>query len=275
MSRRRQNRRCTQPHRQALPQPRAVNPAVPEHGIQVRPFAVGFTKSFTFAKSRNHWHELIYASDGVMSIHTDNGSWVVPPHRAVWVPAGMERRIEVAAGLSMRSLYFKPGAGRLPRECCVLNVPPLLRELILHTIEIGMLNRRIPSHARLIGVLIDQLRVLSTVPLQLPQPGDPRARKVAALLSANPGETMGLAEIGRHAGASARTIERLFRAETKMTFAKWRERLTLLNALRLLASGNAVTNVALDLGYASPSAFIAMFKRAFGTTPLRYYRAQA
>lgn len=252
-----------------------MNPAVPEHGIQVRPFAVGFTKSFAFAQTRSDWHELIYASDGVMSIHTDKGSWVVPPHRAVWVPAGMERRIEVAAGLSMRSLYFKPGAARLPRECCVVNVPPLLRELILHTIEIGMLNRTIPSHARLIGVLIDQLRVLSTVPLQLPQPRDPRARKVAALLSANPSEAMPLAKIGRHAGASARTIERLFRAETKMTFAKWRERLRLLNALRLLASGNAVTNVALDLGYASPSAFIAMFKRAFGTTPSRYYRMQA
>lgn len=248
---------------------------MPESGIRVRPFAVGFTKSFTFAKSRSPWHELIYASEGVMSIHTVSGSWVVPPHRAVWVPAGIERRIEVAAGLSMRSLYFKPGAGRLPRECCVVNVPPLLRELILHTIEIGMLNRTIPSHARLIGLLIDQLRVLSTVPLQLPQPVDPRARNAAALLSEELGEAKSLAEIGRRVGASPRTIERLFRAETKMTFAKWRERLKLMHALRLLAAGNAVTNVALDLGYASPSAFIAMFKRAFGTTPSRYYRTGA
>lgn len=252
-----------------------VNPAVPESGIQVRPFAVGFTKSFTFATSRSHWHELIYASEGVMSIHTKSGSWVVPPHRAVWVPARMDRRIEVAAGLSMRSLYFKPGAGQLPRGCCVVNVPPLLRELILHTIEIGMLNRTIPAHARLIGVLIDQLRVLTTVPLQLPQPTDPRARKVAALLSADPAENLPLPEIARQAGASPRTIERLFCAETKMTFAKWRERLKLLDALRLLAAGSAVTNVALDLGYASPSAFIAMFKRAFGTTPSRYYRTEA
>jgi AraC-like DNA-binding protein len=238
----------------------------------VRPFAVGFTKNYTFAKSRSEWHGLIYASAGVMSVHTAGGSWVVPPHRAVWVPAGMERRIEVSAGLAMRTLYFKPGVAKaLPRDCCVVNVPPLLRELILHTIEIGMLNRAIPAHARLIGVLIDQLKELSTVPLQLPQPADPRAVKVAALLEAKPGAKLPLGKIARQAGASARTIERLFRTETKMTFAGWRERLRLLHALRLLAAGEAVTNVALELGYGSPSAFIVMFRRAMGTTPSRYY----
>jgi AraC-like DNA-binding protein len=253
---------------------RAISPSNPESGIQVRPFAVGFTKNYAFAKSRSEWHGLIYASAGVMSVHTASGSWVVPPHRAVWVPAGMERRIEVSAGLAMRTLYFKPGLAKsLPRDCCVVNVPPLMRELILHTIDIGMLNRTIPSHARLIGVLIDQLRALSTVPLQLPQPTDPRAVKVAAMLEAKPGAKLPLGKIARQAGASARTIERLFRAETKMTFASWRERLRLLHALRLLAAGEAVTNVALELGYASASAFIAMFRRAVGTTPSRYYRA--
>jgi AraC-like DNA-binding protein len=177
----------------------------------------------------------------------------------------------VSAGLAMRSPYFKPGMARsLPRECCVVNVPPLLRELILYTIDIGMLNRAIPAHARLIGVLVDQLRVLSTVPLQLPQPADPRAIKAAALVGAEPG--LPLDTIARQAGASPRTIERLFRAETKMTFAKWCERLRLLHALRLLAGGEPVTNVALELGYSNPSAFTAMFRRALGTTPSRYSR---
>lgn len=247
--------------------------ADPESGIRVRPFAVGFTKDFTFATSRSDWHGLIYASSGVMSVHTASGSWVVPPHRAVWVPAGVERRLEVSAGLALRTLYFKPGVARsLPRHCCVVNVTPLLRELILHTIDLGMLNRAIPSHARLIGLLIDQLRGLSTVPLQLPQPSDPRAVQVAALLKAHPKRRLPLPVIAKEVGASARTIERLFRAETKMTFAEWRERLRLLHALRLLAGGEPVTNVALELGYASPSAFTVMFRRAFGTTPSRYYR---
>jgi AraC-like DNA-binding protein len=246
--------------------------ARPESGIRVRPFAVGFTRNFTFARSRSEWHGLIYASAGVMSVHTTEGSWIVPPHRAVWVPAGTACRIEVSAGLTMRSLYFKPGMARsLPRTCCVVNVPPLLRELILHTIELGMLNRTIPSHARLIGVLIDQLRVLRAVPLQLPQPADPRAARVAALLAANLASALSLQTIARRTGASPRTIERLFRAETGMTFDKWRERLRLLHALRRLAAFEPVTNVALELGYSSPSAFIAMFRRAFGTTPSRYF----
>jgi len=253
--------------------PHAASPCTPESGIRVRQFAVGFTSNFTFARSRSDWHGLIYASAGVMSVHTDARSWVVPPHRAVWVPAGTECSIEVSAGLAMRSLYFKPGVARsLPRECCVVNVPPLLRELILHTIEIGMLNRTIPAHARLIGVLVDQLRVLRAVPLQLPQPSDPRAANVAAQLALSPGRRLSLGAVARRAGASARTIERLFRTETNMTFAKWRERLRLLRALRLLAGGEAVTNVALELGYASPSAFTAMFRRAFGTTPSGYYK---
>jgi len=252
-------------------QRRVRQPAVPEWGIQVRPFSVGFTKAYTFARGRSDWHGLIYASAGVLHVHTDRGSWVVPAHRAMWVPAGVDRTIEVSAGLAMRSLYFKPGVARsLPRDCCVLNVPPLLRELILHTCDLGMLNRTIPSHARLIGVLVDQLRALQAVPLQLPQPIDPRARQAAALLGAHPQLT--LPALARAAGASPRTLERLFRAETNMTFAKWRERRRLLEALRLLAAGESVTAIALDLGYATPSAFIAMFRRALGTTPSRYYR---
>jgi AraC-like DNA-binding protein len=260
--------------RQAVVEP--ISPAHPESGIQVRPFAVGFTSNYTFPRSRSEWHGLIYASAGVMSVHAAGGTWVVPPHRAVWVPAGVERSIEVSAGLALRTLYFKPGVARaLPRDCCVVNVPPLLRELILHTIDIGMLNRAIPAHARLIGVLIDQVKGLSSVPLQLPQPSDGRARRVAAALAADPGGKWPLATLARQAGASPRTLERLFRAETRMTFAKWRERLRLLHALRLLASGLAVTTVALELGYASPSAFVAMFRRAFGTTPSRYYQRGA
>jgi AraC-like DNA-binding protein len=253
-------------------QPQNPSPAHPESGIQVRPFAVGFTEAYKFDRKRYDWDGLVYASEGVMSIQTAKGSWVVPPHRAVWVPAGVEHSTEVSPGPSLRTLFFRPRLLKsLPRDCCVVNVPPLLRELILHTVEIGMLNRTIPAHARLIGVLRDQIEVLGVVPLQLPRPTEPRARRVAELLTANPGDTSSLEAIAKRVGASPRTIERLFQAQTRMAFGKWRERLRLLRALRLLAANEPVTNVALDLGYASTSAFIAMFKRAFGTTPRRYF----
>jgi AraC-like DNA-binding protein len=173
----------------------------------------------------------------------------------------------------MRTLYLAPRLSRsLPAGCQVLSVSPLLRELILHAVALGGLHRRVPAQARLIGVLLDQLRVLPAPALTLPQPRDPRAVKVAGALRANPGDPRPLAVlVGR--GASLRTLERRFRVETGMTLGRWRQQLRLVEALRLLAVGAPVTSVALDVGYDSPSAFVSVFRRTFGTTPGRYFRA--
>ena len=152
-----------------------------------------------------------------------------------------------------------------------MNVSPLLRELILHTIHIGMLDRNIPSQARLIGVIIDQLQTISTIPLRLPMPLDQRAVRVAEILRQKPDDTRSIEQISKTVGAAKRTIERLFLSETDMTFGKWRQQLRLLHALRLLASGQSVTTVGFEVGYDSTSAFIAAFKNVFGTTPGRYY----
>ena len=160
----------------------------------------------------------------------------------------------------------------LPSECRAVNVPPLLRELILHTIRLGLLHQNVPNEARLAGILLDQLEALPAVPLQLPMPRDPRARTVAGLLERHPGAVRKLTAFAREVGASRRTLERLFRAETHLTLGRWRQRLRLIHALRRLATGRSVTRVALDLGYDSPSAFVAMFKRELGTTPGRYFR---
>ena len=103
---------------------RVVSPAFPESGIQVRPYSVAFTEDYVFARGHSDWHGLIYASAGVLSVRSASGTWVVPAHRAVWVPGGTQRTIEVSAGLVMRSLYFKPRLARsLPRDCCVVNIP--------------------------------------------------------------------------------------------------------------------------------------------------------
>jgi AraC-like DNA-binding protein len=133
------------------------------------------------------------------------------------------------------------------------------------------LQRGIPCEARLIGVILDQIQALPEAALQLPLPRDARASKVAELLQANPADPASLEQISRKVGASPRTIERLFRSETNMGFRKWRQRLRLLHALRLLAAGQPVTNVALESGYDSTSAFISMFRRELGTTPSRYH----
>jgi AraC-like DNA-binding protein len=124
-------------------------------------------------------------------------------------------------------------------------------------------------------MVIDHLKAVESVPLQLPRPVDPRAQKVVARLVASPGEHRKLEKLCRECGASKRTIQRLFREETKMTFSRWRQQLRLLHAMQRLASGEKVTAAALDAGYNSTSAFIAMFRKQLGKTPARYLESRA
>ena len=209
-----------------------------------------------------------------MTVRTEQGAWVVPTHRAVWIPAGVPHAIAISGLVAMRTLYLKPKLIKtLGQDCCVLNVSPLLKELILRVCALETLDRKIPSHDHLIRVILDQLHSIQLVPLQLPNPLDPRAKRVAEALSAGPGDLRPFAQICKAAGASKRTIERLFRKEVGMTVGKWRQQLRLMQSMRLLAGGAKVTHAALEAGYSTPSAFIAMFGRALGTTPAAYFRA--
>lgn len=241
--------------------------------VDIRSYAVELSTAHTIHKhSHDDWHQLIYASRGVMTVNTATGSWVVPSRRAVWVPAGIEHEVEMSATVSVRTLYIRNGLSpALPKTCCVVSVSPLLRELILRTVEIGMLNRTERTHKHLIDVILDQFRALSTIPLNLPMPADARALRVAEIVREDPGNVKSLDQLVRNTGASKRTIERLFQIETEMTFGKWRQQLRMLHALRMLAAGETVTTAALEVGYDSTSAFISAFKLAVGTTPGRYY----
>ena len=188
------------------------------------------------------------------------------------MPAGIKHEIEMVCAVSVRTLYLRPDlSASFPQHCHVIEVSPLLRELILYTIGIGMLDRSVPAQRRLIGVIVDQLNVVQASSLKLTMPSDPRALRVADTLRERPGDTTSLAHLSKHAGASKRTIERLFQLETEMSFGKWRQQLRLLHALKLLASGESVTAVAFEVGYESTSAFIAAFKTMLGKTPARYY----
>ena len=224
-----------------------------------------------------HFHpedQLIFASRGVMTVRTAQGIWVVPPLRAVWIPAQTPHSVAMSGPVSMRTLYFLPRLIRvLPKKCFVMNVSTLLRELILHACKFPKLNRKVPVQRRIIEIIADQLQVAHSIPLQLPHPADPRAMRVVRRLLTEPGERRTLERLCKDCGASKRTIERLFIAETKMTFSRWRQQLRLLHAMQLLASGEKVTGAALDAGYSSTSGFIAMFRKQLGTTPMRYFKS--
>lgn len=221
-----------------------------------------------------HFHDrdqLVYATRGVMTVRVCDSAWVVPTHRAVWIPAAIPHSVTMSGLVAMRTLYFKPKLVKeLPRTCCVVNVPRLLEELVLHACAIGGLNARITRHRHLIAVITDQFDAIELVPLQLPNLSDPRAQRVAEIFTSNPSDSRTLAEISRSGGASKRTVERLFQEEVGMTFGKWRQQLRLMHALRLLAEGAKVTHTALEAGYSTPSAFISAFKKALGTTPRLY-----
>lgn len=226
-----------------------------------------------FPMHRHFRAQLVFASEGVMRVTTGVGTWVVPPQQAVWVPAAVDHEVHSSGPLSMRSLYVHPDAGDgLPGECCVMAVAPFLRELIVRVAELAGREDLRSSYDRLVGVVLDELRDLKAAPLHLPLPRDPRLKAVTDSLLATPGDNRDLGDWGRRAGASGRTLARLFRRETGMTFAGWRRRLRLLAAVSRLGAGESVTAVAYDLGYHSPSAFVAMFRRALGTSPGRYLK---
>ena len=215
--------------------------------------------------------QLVYASQGLITVATRDSAYVVPPQRAVWMPAGVEHRIHAHRAVAMRSLYFEPEiALGSPPAPCVLQVSPLFRELILSMVAQGNDYADDSPQARLMQVILDQVEAQPSPDLALPIPVDRRLTHIVQALIDDPADERGLGDWARAVGASQRTLNRRFLEETGMSFRDWRQRCRLLRGLELLANGDSVTRVALELGYQHPSAFIAMFRRCLGSTPLQY-----
>lgn len=251
---------------------RSTNAADYQH--VARPIAVmakDYPRGAANVPHRHHRSQLIYAATGVVAVTTPAGTWVVPPHRAVWVPAETEHWIRTSTVAALRTAFIEPAVSGLPSRCCVMAVSPLLRELLLRAVALPLDYDEDGPDGRVMALILDELPVLPVLPLHLPRPADLRLRRICDALERDPSETRTLAAWSRVVGAAPRTLARLFRAQTKMSFGAWRQQARLLAALDRLAAGEAVTAVALDLGYQSPSAFISMFRRALGASPTRYF----
>jgi AraC-like DNA-binding protein len=222
----------------------------------------------------HHHHkraQLIYASAGVTVVITDQASFVVPPQRAVWVPAGVEHEAHMRGHVSLRTLYVDPAAHPdLPGTCRVIEVTDLLRELIIEACRMPVEYDVTGRDGRVMDLILTELTAMRTTPLDVPMPSHARLVRVCTAILRDPAQSDALDEWAESAGMGRRTFTRTFRRETGVSFATWRQNVRLMEALSRLAVGQPVTTVALDVGYNSPSAFTAMFRRAFGAAPTQY-----
>ncbi|GAA5163809.1 helix-turn-helix transcriptional regulator [Pseudonocardia eucalypti] len=211
----------------------------------------------------------MYAARGVLSVHTERGTSIVPANRVAWTPAGFAHSHRAHGDTDMRIVFLPDSLAPLvPGRPAVFVASDLAREVLLALTGSRDYDRA--ASARLRRVLLDELDEAHEQPLQLPEPRDDRLRAVARMLYENPADNTPLAALGQATGASARTLSRLFRNELGMTFYEWRTQLRICHALVLLADGHDTTHVAHACGWANPSGFIAAFTGLVGTTPGRH-----
>ncbi|MGV1794072.1 AraC family transcriptional regulator [Rhizobium sp. A37_96] len=224
------------------------------------------------------WHshprgQLLYAIEGVMIVRSVEGSWVVPPSRALWLAAGLEHDVKMAGEVKIRTVFIDATAIRhMPVGSCVIEVSPLLRELIVAAVRVPLDYAEGSRDDRLMQLLVDEVHVSDVLPLHLPMPEDERLKLICEAITEHPSDTSTANQWAERLRVTAKTVHRLFVKETGMSFAQWREQARLLFALRKLASGDRIIDVAFDCGYASQSAFTAMFRRHFGKPPSEFYR---
>ncbi|MEE2691219.1 MAG: helix-turn-helix transcriptional regulator [Pseudomonadota bacterium] len=240
----------------------------------VRTLALCFSDGHEIEPHAHDWSQLLYAASGVVTVWTAQGSWVAPPHGAIWAPAGVAHAMRFAGAASLTTLYLRPGQwDSLPSTSAVIAVSPLLRELIQRAVAVGMLDGRERAHAAMADLIADEIEAQPAPALDLPLPQSAVLRRVADHVAAHPDERAGHAELAGRFGVGTRTLERGFAAETGLSLGKWRRQARLLHALRLLGAGAPVKRAAQAAGYRSASAFVAAFRASLGATPARYFEA--
>lgn len=217
--------------------------------------------------------QLLYAATGVFTVITGAGSWVVPPRRALWIPPGVAHEVHMSGAVSTRSAYVQPAAAAtagLHAQCRVIAVSALLHALLMEAVDLPAEYAVDGRDGRVMALLLDEIAAAPALPLSTPLPRDPRLARLCRRLIEAPALDVDVDTMAHKAGMSRRSFTRLFRQQTGMSFALWRQQACLLAALTRLGRGEPVTRVAADLGYASGSAFTASFRRVLGSAPSRY-----
>ncbi|WP_087016289.1 AraC family transcriptional regulator [Thaumasiovibrio subtropicus] len=223
------------------------------------------------------WGQLTYAVTGVLSVNTKQGCYMAPPQFAVWVPGNMQHQVVAQGAAEMRGLYIQTEVLHDQRwqHAFVCEITPLCRELIVRFCQQPIDYKPDTPQSRLVDTLVDELTVQRDAHIQLPLPMDKRTHSICQYLQTHPYSQESITDLGQKVGLTGRSISRLFKTETGLTFQQWRQRLRLLHALTRLEKGDNVMKVALECGYDSNSAFVAAFKKQFGQTPGRYFQTKS
>ncbi|NEG94632.1 AraC family transcriptional regulator [Leclercia adecarboxylata] len=240
------------------------------------PFAHDYTHGETEPWHSHTCAQLLHTLSGVVRVETAQGFWIVPPGRGVWLPAGTQHRLLLTGNVAARTLFIDPFArADLPSVCQVVQISTLLRELILASLHLPESYAAGSRAERIYELILDEIRGISVLPFNLPEPETPALLALCRQIQAEPGARWTTALAASQLNISERTLLRHFRQQTGLAFSEWLRRARLMEALNRLAQGQSVLRVALDLGYESHSAFSAMFRRTLGVTPSDYFQPES
>ena len=238
--------------------------------------ATSTSESWEHAPHSHRKGQLMYTLRGVIHCQIEAGIWIVPPQCALWIPGGLPHAARGSGEAEVYCLLIDPdAAGALPAQCCTLSVSGLLHELISKAVSFPPMYEEDGAQGRLIRTLLDELAQAPIEDLHLPMPRDPRLRRLADSLLADPGDKATLGQWAMRIGMSERSMTRLLLEEFGLSFGRWRRQLHVILSLQRLARGDSVQRVALDLGYENASGFITMFRKAVGQPPARYLADRA
>jgi AraC-like DNA-binding protein len=245
----------------------------PPPGVSIATHALDYPRGSRVELHAHNSGQLVYASRGVMEVASGQSRWIIPPHFGLWIPARTPHSIYMPERVSMRTLYLRRTLTRMAAACTVFHVGPLMRELIFEIVRADRLRNRVRVECALRDLLVAHLKRATPVPTVVVLPNDPRAAAVAQAVIASPADHRSLKSLCASAGVGVRTLERIFLREVGADFECWRRQVRLMKAVELLVAGSSVKQASDSVGYRHPSAFVALFRATFATTPKMWVSA--
>jgi len=257
-----------------MPKTIKISPSKESEQVLSNPITVvsrSIAMNSVVTKHSHNWGQFVYAHAGVLAVSTPLNRYIVPSEQGVWLLPEVEHEVTAISNVQLTSFYFDVALlDVLPIECCVLKVNEFLKSLIIEANTIKSDYQWHSTDGRLLRLILDRLTLAPNEIFQLPYPKDHRLITLLREIQASPENNNTLGEWGNIVGASARTLSRLFKKETGLSYSEWRQRLNIQIAITQLSLGKSITSISLHLGYESPSSFIHMFKTKTGITPSFY-----